>query len=86
MTSALMALEAVDRAERVVAIELLCACQALDLDRGGMPSPQVAAIHAAVRERVAPLVEDRPPADDIAAVHALLREQRLPAPSHPLAA
>ena len=34
MTAALMALDAVDRLERVVAIELLCACQALDCDPG----------------------------------------------------
>ncbi len=40
--------------ERVVAIELLCACQALDCDPGE-PGPAVAAVHAAVRERVAPL-------------------------------
>ena len=34
MTAALMAIDAVDRLERVVALELLCACQALDCDPG----------------------------------------------------
>jgi len=74
MTSALMALDAVERTEKIVAIELLCACQALDLDAVGEPAPAVAALHRAVRERVARLVEDRPPAADITALHALVRE------------
>jgi histidine ammonia-lyase len=71
MTGALMALQAVPLLERVVAIELLCACQALDCD----PSPAgtvVQALHAAVRERVPTLIEDRPPADDLAAVLGLV--------------
>ncbi len=64
MTAALMALEAVGRLERVVAIELLCACQALDCDPG--PAGDiVTALHAAVRERVPTLTRDRPPADDL---------------------
>ena len=41
MTAALMTLEAADRLERVVASELLCACQALDCDPG-MPGRSVA--------------------------------------------
>jgi histidine ammonia-lyase len=85
MTAALMALDAVERAEKIVAIELLCACQALDLDRVGEPAPAIARLHAAVRERVAPLTEDRPPADDITALHALVRELTppvAPAPPH----
>jgi histidine ammonia-lyase len=71
MTGALMALDAVERVEKVVAAELLCGCQALDCDPGS-PSGVVAAVHAAVRERVPPLFEDRPPADDLAAVLPLL--------------
>ena len=39
MTAALMALEAADRLEQVVAIELLCACQALDCDPGTPGEP-----------------------------------------------
>jgi histidine ammonia-lyase len=81
MTSALMALDAVERAEKIVAIELLCAAQALDLDAVGEPAPAIAALHRAVRERVAPLSEDRPPADDITALHELVRDLPLsPAP------
>ena len=52
MTAALMALEAVDRLERVVAIELLCACQALDCDPGA-PGESVRSCTRAVRELVA---------------------------------
>ncbi len=67
MTGALMALDAVDRLERVVAIELLCACQALDCDPGE-PGELVAALHRVVRERVQTLEADRPPALDLNAV------------------
>lgn len=77
MTGALMALDAIERAERIVASELLCACQALDCDPGGA-GPALAALHAAVRERVPPLVEDRPPADDVAAVAELVAGGELP--------
>ena len=73
MTAAVMALDAVERAERVLAIEVLCACQALDLDAAPAPAPAVAALRAAVRERVPALDEDRPPAVDIAAVAELVR-------------
>jgi histidine ammonia-lyase len=77
MTAALMALDGVERLEKVVAIELLCGCQALDCDPGA-PGAAVASLYDAVRERVAPLVEDRPPADDLVAAHGLVA-QGLPA-------
>lgn len=67
MTAALMTLQAVERLEKVVAIELLCACQAIDCDPGE-PGEAVGAMHAAVRERVAPLGVDRPPASDLEAI------------------
>jgi histidine ammonia-lyase len=73
MTAAVMALEAIERLERVVAFELLCACQALDLDPVP-PGYVVAAALTAVREHVAPLRDDRPPADDVRPVEALVRE------------
>jgi histidine ammonia-lyase len=61
-----MALEAVERLEKVVAIELLCACQALDCDPGD-PGEVVAGLYDSVRAVVPTLAEDRPPADDLAA-------------------
>ena len=73
MTAALMALDATERLEKVVAIELLCACQALDCDPGA-PGTAVAEVHAAVRERVAPLTHDRPPADDLNGVLPLIAD------------
>lgn len=77
MTGALMTLDAIPRLERIVAYELLCACQALDLDPEGVPGELVAAAHAAVRERVTPLDEDRPPADDLAALLDLVTDGTL---------
>jgi histidine ammonia-lyase len=71
MTAALMAMDATDRLERVVASELLCACQALDCDPG-TPGEPVRALQTAVRELVPTLTRDRPPADDLAAVLPLI--------------
>lgn len=71
MTAALLALEACERAETVLAIEVLCAAQGLET--GFLrPGDGVARLLALVRERVAPLLEDRPPAPDIEAVRALV--------------
>jgi histidine ammonia-lyase len=72
MTAALMALDSVDRLERVVAIELMCACQALDCDPGE-PGGPVQELYEAVRQLVAPLTRDRPPAADLAAVLPVIR-------------
>jgi histidine ammonia-lyase len=77
MTAALMALEAAERLELIVAYELLCACQALDCDPAGAPGTLVSSAHALVRSRVDQLVEDRPPADDLAAVAPLVRDGSL---------
>lgn len=52
--------EATLLARRVVAIELMCAAQALDFHGAQLASPAAQGLHAAVRERVAVLDEDRP--------------------------
>jgi histidine ammonia-lyase len=78
MTGALMALDAVGRLETIVAIELLCACQALDCDRGD-PGRAVADLLGSVRQLVPPLVDDRPPAGDIEAVRSLVADGRVAA-------
>lgn len=72
MTAALMALEAAERLERVLAAELLCGCQALDCEPAVPASPASRRVHAIVRERVAPLTADRPPAPDVAAIAAMV--------------
>jgi histidine ammonia-lyase len=76
MTAAVMSLESVKRLELIVGYELLCACQALDCDPG-TPGDVTASVHAAARERVTQLVEDRPPADDLAAIVPLVRNGSL---------
>jgi histidine ammonia-lyase len=78
MTGALLALDAIDRVETVLAIEVLCAAQALDLVPG-RPGTGTVRLHELVRERVAPLVEDRPPADDIEAVRPVVADGLLAA-------
>ncbi len=56
---------AIERARTVVAIELLCACQAVDVAGAALPAP-LGALHARVRARVPVWIEDRFLADDIA--------------------
>jgi histidine ammonia-lyase len=85
MTAALLALDAVDRAETVLAIEILCAAQALELVPG-RPGDGTARLHERVREAVDPLIEDRPPAADIAAVGQLVTNGELAAIVRELAA
>jgi histidine ammonia-lyase len=62
----------VDQLELLLAIELLCACQATDL-AGGAP-PMLAPIHERVRAAVPHMIDDRVVGDDVAAVHRLVRE------------
>ena len=62
---------AVDTVETIVAIELLLACQGLDL-RERKPGPRVHALHEAVRNRVPVMIDDRVIAGDIAAVKQLV--------------
>lgn len=76
MTAAVMALDAVERVEKILAYELLCGCQALDCDAGS-GGAVVEAVHSLVRERVTPLVDDRPPADDLDALLPLISEGRI---------
>jgi histidine ammonia-lyase len=72
--------------EQIVAIELLCAAQALDLrlarlsdERDGATAPGagVAEAHRRIRERVASLGDDREPGPDLAAALALVQQGTL---------
>jgi histidine ammonia-lyase len=74
MGAALKAERAVALATRVVAIEMLCACQALDLLAPLKTSPRLQRVHDCIRSRVAPLADDRPPAPDIEAIAALIAD------------
>jgi histidine ammonia-lyase len=65
--------------EQIVAIELLCAAQALDLRLASLgpgaprPGDGVAEAHRLVRARVTRLVDDREPGPDLAAALDLVR-------------
>jgi histidine ammonia-lyase len=72
MGAALKASRVVDLATDVVAIEILAACQAIDLLAPLATSPPLARVHAAVRARVPVLGADRPPAPDLAAIRDLI--------------
>ena len=63
----------VENAEAVLAIELLCGCQALDLLTRGDPGRGTAAAYRAVRKTVSRLDRDRVLAKDIEAVVELIR-------------
>jgi histidine ammonia-lyase len=72
MAAALKASRAVELATWVVAVELLCACEAIDLLAPLATSPPLAKVHALVRTRVARRDGDRPPSPDIEAIAALI--------------
>jgi histidine ammonia-lyase len=63
----------VANAEKVVAIELLCAAQALDLFTNLKPGKGTLAAYKAIRRHIPHLDQDRILADDIAAMHALMK-------------
>lgn len=62
---------AVETAGQIVAIELLLACQALDL-RGIRPAPALRPLYEALRAQVPVMVQDRVVAEDIAAAAEVL--------------
>jgi histidine ammonia-lyase len=72
MTAALKAERSVSRAREVIAIEILCACQAIDLLAPLTSSPMLQRVHQLVRSRVPTLDDDRAPAPDIDAITELI--------------
>jgi histidine ammonia-lyase len=72
MGAALKAERAVALATRVVAIEILCACQALDLLSPLRTSPLLQRVHDCVRAGVPALAGDRPPSPDIETIAQLI--------------
>jgi histidine ammonia-lyase len=65
MAAALKAERALQLTRNVIAVEILCACQALDLHAPLVTSDPLQRVHQVVRERVPTLVDDRPPAPDL---------------------
>jgi len=72
MGAALKAARIVDLATFVVAVELLAACQAIDLLAPLTTSAPLARVHRGVREHVPVLTTDRPPAPDIERVASMI--------------
>jgi len=72
MAAALKAERALYLATRVVAVEILLACQAIDLLAPLTTSPALAPVHAHVRAAVPVLGDDRPPAPDIETIAAAI--------------
>ncbi|OBQ90125.1 histidine ammonia-lyase [Mesorhizobium sp. AA23] len=60
--------------QRLIALELMAAAQAVDLREGLTLAPATSAIHAAVRAHVPTLKEDRPLGSDADALHAVLAD------------
>ena len=77
MAAGLKAWRAVELARQVLAVEVLCACQAIDLLRPLATSDVLARVHAAVRAHVPPLEDDRPPARDIARITEMIASGEL---------
>ncbi len=77
MTAALKAARAVELATRVLAVELLCASQAIDLLKPLATAPPLARVHAHIRTQVPTLDDDRPPSRDIDAITAMIERGEL---------
>jgi histidine ammonia-lyase len=72
MSAALKAERALQLATNIVAVEILCACQAIDLLAPLTSTDVLMRVHRAVRERVATLSVDRPPSPDISAIASMI--------------
>ncbi len=72
MAASLKAERALSLATRVIAIEILLACQAIDLLAPLVTSPALAPVHTRVRSDVPTLTDDRPPSPDIESISQLI--------------
>jgi histidine ammonia-lyase len=62
---------------RVLAVELLCAAQGVDLRHPARPSPLNQILYLSIRQKVPPLTEDRPVSPDIETLATALRERHV---------
>ena len=74
MTGALKLRQIVENVERVVAIELMCAAQAIEFRRPLKSSPQLEAVHDAIRTMVPRLEQDRVLSRDIETLATAVRK------------
>jgi histidine ammonia-lyase len=70
-------MRAAELAAHVLAIELLCACQAIDLLKPLTTSAALARAHDFVRARVPMLDDDRPPSIDIDLMTVMIQSGEL---------
>jgi histidine ammonia-lyase len=77
MAAALKAMHALELARSVIAVELLCACQAIDLLAPLATSAALARVHEIIRTRVPALDDDRPPSTDLAVITGLIASGEL---------
>jgi histidine ammonia-lyase len=76
-TAALKLAQIHDHVRTVLAIELLCAAQGIDLRRPLTTTKPLEAVHATIRARVPAMLVDRPISDDIRAVRLLIDDGSL---------
>ena len=72
MGAGLKAQRALELARYVIAIEFLCACQAIDLLRPLATSPPLSRVHDFIRARVPALAEDRSTSNDLKAITEMI--------------
>jgi histidine ammonia-lyase len=77
MAAGLKAMDALELARQVLAVELLCACQAIDLLAPLTTSEPLARVHEIIRARVPTLDDDRPPSPDLAVISDLIASGEL---------
>lgn len=72
MAAGLKAMRALELARGVLAVEFLCACQAIDLLAPLTSSPPLSHVHDFIRARVPTLEDDRPPSRDLNVITQLI--------------
>jgi histidine ammonia-lyase len=77
MHASLKAERALQLATGVIAVEILCGCQGLDLRAPLASSAPLMRAHKIVRDRVPTLVDDRPPSPDLDAIAEIIRAGEL---------
>ena len=77
MHAAIKAERALHLAINVIAVEILCACQAIDLRAPLASSAPLMAAHTSVRTRVPTLAADRSPAPDLDAIAKMIHAGEL---------
>ena len=77
VTAGLKLQTVIENTKNCLAIELLCACQALEFQRPLKGSRAVELVHQHVRKKVKPLTEDRVLSDDIKNIYDLISKEEL---------